>query len=50
MMQEQIRRDVILIDTEGSKVGQINGLSVIMLGDFAFGRPSRITARIRLVR
>jgi len=48
MMQEQIRRDVILIDTEGSKVGQINGLSVIMLGDFAFGRPSRITARIRL--
>ena len=47
-MQEQIRRDVVLIDTEGRKVGQVNGLSVIQLGGFAFGRPSRITARIRL--
>ena len=47
-MQEQIQRDIILIDTEESKIGQVNGLSVIQLGDFAFGRPSRITARIRL--
>ncbi len=47
-MQEQIERDIVLIDTDGVRVGQINGLSVISLGDFSFGRPSRITARIRL--
>ncbi|MFZ7127653.1 MAG: Lon protease family protein [Desulfobacterales bacterium] len=47
-MQEQMQRDIILIDTEGERVGQVNGLSVIMLGDFAFGRPSRITASIRM--
>ncbi|MGB5158227.1 Lon protease family protein [Desulfobacterium sp. N47] len=47
-MQEQIDRDIVMIDTKGSSVGQINGLSVISLGDFAFSRPSRITARIRL--
>jgi lon-related putative ATP-dependent protease len=47
-MQEQIHRDIMLIDTDGAAVGQVNGLSVISLGDFAFGRPSRITARIRL--
>jgi len=37
-----------MIDTAGSKVGQINGLSVLQLGDFAFGRPTRITARVRM--
>ncbi len=47
-MQEQIERDIVLIDTQGVRVGQINGLSVISLGDFYFGRPSRITARVRL--
>jgi lon-related putative ATP-dependent protease len=46
--QEAILRDTIFIDTTGSQVGQINGLSVIDLGRFAFGRPSRITARVRL--
>lgn len=46
--QENIQRGVILIDTEGERSGQVNGLSVIPLGDFAFGRPSRITARTRL--
>jgi lon-related putative ATP-dependent protease len=45
-IQEDIRRGTILIDTEGEKVGQVNGLSVIQLGDFTFGRPSRITARV----
>ncbi len=49
-MQEAIHRDVVLIDTEGEAVGQVNGLSVIGLGNFAFGRPSRITARVRLGR
>lgn len=47
-MQEAILRDTIFIDTEGAKVGQVNGLSVIQLGTFAFGRPSRITARVQL--
>lgn len=46
--QEQIQRGTILIDTQGEKVGQINGLSVMQLGDFAFGNPSRITACVRL--
>lgn len=47
-MQEQINLDIIIIETEGTRVGQINGLSVLQLGDFAFGRPSRITASIRI--
>lgn len=46
--QESILRDTILIDTGGMVVGQVNGLSVIMLDDYSFGRPSRITARIRM--
>jgi lon-related putative ATP-dependent protease len=49
-IQEEIQRGTILIDTQGVKVGQVNGLSVITLGQFAFGRPSRITARVRLGR
>jgi lon-related putative ATP-dependent protease len=47
-IQEEIRRDTILIDTEGAKVGQVNGLAVISLGGFSFGHPARITARTRL--
>ena len=46
--QETIDRRIVLVDTEGAKIGQINGLSVLQLGDFAFGRPSRITARVRM--
>ena len=46
--QETIGRGIVLVDTEGAEVGQINGLSVLQLGSFAFGRPSRITARVRL--
>lgn len=47
-MQEMILRDTVLIDTEGAVVGQINALSVISVGQHTFGRPSRITARVRL--
>ncbi|KAG1658085.1 putative Lon protease [Nymphon striatum] len=47
-VREQILRDIVLIDTEGECVGQINGLSVYQLGDFSFGQPSRITATARL--
>ncbi len=46
--QERILRRTILVDTEGETVGQVNGLSVLQLGDFAFGSPARITARVRL--
>jgi predicted ATP-dependent protease len=49
-MQDVIAEGTVLIDTAGSRVGQVNGLSVAMLGRFAFGRPSRITARVRLGR
>lgn len=45
---EEIGRGTILIDTQGATVGQVNGLSVHQIGQFAFGRPSRITARVRL--
>ncbi len=47
-IQEEIKRGTILIDTKEAKAGQINGLSVLKLGDFMFGRPNRITARVRL--
>ncbi|HSF30253.1 MAG TPA: AAA family ATPase [Candidatus Tectomicrobia bacterium] len=49
-IQEEIQRGTILIDTRGAQVGQVNGLSVFTLGQFPFGRPSRITARVRLGR
>lgn len=44
-VQEMIDDGTLLIDTEGEVSGQLNGLSVYMLGDYAFGRPVRITAR-----
>lgn len=43
-LQEFIRSGTILIDTTGSRVGQVNGLAVLQLGDYTFGRPSRVTA------
>ena len=49
-IQEYIQREIFLIETEGEKVGQVNGLSVIGLGDFAFGRPSKVTASIGVGR
>ena len=49
-LQEEITRGTVLIDTEGARAGQINGLAVLQLNSFAFGRPSRITARVRLGR
>ena len=49
-IQEMIKRGLILIDTAGMKIGQVNGLSVIDMGDFAFGRPSRVTATIGMGR
>lgn len=46
--QESILRNINLITTEGEKIGQINGLSVFMLGDYIFGKPTRITCQISL--
>ncbi|MFA5869127.1 MAG: AAA family ATPase [Candidatus Bathyarchaeia archaeon] len=45
-MEKLIEEGTILVDTTGDKVGQINGLSVLSLGDFAFGKPSRITVSV----
>ena len=49
-IQEMITRNFFLIDTVDEKVGQINGLSVASLGDFAFGMPSRVTVSIGIGR
>jgi lon-related putative ATP-dependent protease len=49
-IQEMIKRGFFLIDTAEKKVGQVNGLSVMGLSDFAFGNPSRVTASIGLGR
>ena len=49
-IQEYIRRGVFLIDTDGEKVGQVNGLSVVSLGDIEFGQPSRVTSTVAVGR
>jgi lon-related putative ATP-dependent protease len=45
-IQEMISRGTIIIDTEGEEVGQVNGLAVLSLGDYSFGKPSKITTSI----
>ena len=47
-VHESILREIQLVDTRGEHVAQINGLSVYQLGEYAFGRPTRITAQARL--
>ena len=47
-VREMIAEATVMVDTKGSVVGQINGLSVSSIGDYMFGRPSRITATHRL--
>ena len=49
-IQEFIANGTLLIDVEGAVVGQVNGLAVYQMGDFNFGKPSRITARTFLGR
>jgi len=46
--REQIMRGTLLVSTTGERSGQVNGLSMAQLGEFSFGMPHRITARIRL--
>lgn len=48
LVHEQVLRGTYLLDTEGSKVAQVNSLSIIQLDSYSFGRPSRITATARL--
>ena len=45
-IRERIVRGKLIVDVSGAKVGQVNGLAVIDLGDYAFGKPSRITANV----
>jgi lon-related putative ATP-dependent protease len=47
-IREYIQRNVIFISTDGVAIGQINGLSVLSVGDFSFGAPSRITIAVGL--
>jgi lon-related putative ATP-dependent protease len=49
-IQEMIQRNLLLIDTKGEVAGQVNGLTVMSLGDFAFGSPSRVTVSIGMGR
>ena len=46
LVQDDIQEGVVLIDTQGSKIGQVNGLSVFEIGKYGFGQPSRITATV----
>jgi lon-related putative ATP-dependent protease len=45
--QELIRRNIIFIDTDGAKAGQVNALTVLSLAGFSFGMPARVTAQVR---
>jgi predicted ATP-dependent protease len=45
-IREMIERGTIFVDTEGERTGQLNGLAVLQMGDYAFGKPSRITATV----
>jgi predicted ATP-dependent protease len=47
-IREMIEQKVVFIDTDGRRVGQVNGLSVLEIGGYAFGKPVRITASVAL--
>jgi ATP-dependent Lon protease len=49
-IQEMIDRGTLMIDADGEVVGQVNGLAVYDMGDFMFGKPSRITASTSMGR
>jgi predicted ATP-dependent protease len=49
-VRELIADGTIVIDTAGERCGQVNGLSILDLGDYAFGRPSRVTAQVSVGR
>lgn len=47
-VSEDFKRNILLVNTKGKRIGQVNGLSVLQVGNYAFGSPSRITATVRL--
>jgi len=47
-IRELIDEGTLLVDTEGSKIGQVNGLAIVNLGDYAFGKPNRVTTSVGL--
>ncbi|MEN8175508.1 MAG: Lon-insertion domain-containing protein, partial [Pseudomonadota bacterium] len=47
-LREEILRGTLMVDTDGAKAGQVNGLAVMQLGDTMFGHPMRITARLSM--
>ncbi|UCG91962.1 MAG: AAA family ATPase [candidate division WOR-3 bacterium] len=49
-IQEMIENNLLMISTKGNVVGQVNGLSVYQVGSYAFGRPTKITAKTSLGR
>ncbi len=44
-LREMIVEDTLIVNTDGARTGQVNGLAVLDLGDYSFGKPSRITAK-----
>jgi lon-related putative ATP-dependent protease len=49
-IKELVEKDIFWIETDGDKVGQINGVSILMTGDHEFGKPTRITATVSVGR
>jgi len=49
-IKELVEKDIFWIETDGSKIGQINGISILMTGDHEFGKPNRITATVSVGR
>ncbi len=49
-IKELVEKDIFWIETGGSKIGQINGISILMTGDHEFGKPNRITATVSVGR
>jgi predicted ATP-dependent protease len=49
-LQELVENGTLVIEVDGTLVGQVNGLSILELGDYAFGRPVRVSARVSLGR
>jgi len=47
-IREMVEQNLLFIDTTGTRVGQVNGLSVLEIGGYAFGKPVRITAAVAL--
>ncbi len=49
-INELIEKDIFWVETDGEKTGQVNGISILMTGDYEFGRPTRITATVSVGR